>query len=293
MESKLKALDEELWHYKEREQKLIVEKEWLLVENERLNYENEAMQKELRELKGTVERVEECFEMRMKENEERMEERMEAMMGKVMVMIKTFMGEGAVGGVSSASGNGLIVEEKAKLGYGSGECLGRMLILILTAATGKLKALDEELRHYKEREQKLIVEKEWLLKCDRRNEKKGKSDVKKEKKKCQDESNDNREWVKVVSKKRARKSMIKDKSMSVELDSLYSSEEVGNKREGCTDDISKLKALDEELRHYKEREQKLIVEKEWLLVENERLNCEKEAMLKELREYREWKNVLR
>ncbi|XP_068243830.1 uncharacterized protein [Palaemon carinicauda] len=85
--------------------------------------------------------------------------------------MKTFMGEGAVGGAASPTGNGLIVEEKVK-------------------------------------------------------------------KKCQDDSKDDREWVKVVSKKRARKSMIKDRSMSVELDSVYSSEEVGNKREGSSDDNS-------------------------------------------------------
>ncbi|XP_068240404.1 large ribosomal subunit protein eL22-like [Palaemon carinicauda] len=49
---KLKALEEELWHYKEREQMFIVKKERLLVENERLNWENEAMQKELSEELG-------------------------------------------------------------------------------------------------------------------------------------------------------------------------------------------------------------------------------------------------
>ncbi|XP_068238631.1 uncharacterized protein, partial [Palaemon carinicauda] len=44
--------------------------------------------------------------------------------------------------------------------------------------------------------------------------------------------------VKVVSNKRARKNIVKDRSMSVELDSLYSSEEVGNKKEGSSDDSS-------------------------------------------------------
>ncbi|XP_068237399.1 uncharacterized protein [Palaemon carinicauda] len=109
MEGKYKALEEELRLSKEREERL-------LIENERLNWENAAMQKELRELKGTVERVEECVEMRMRENEERIEKRMEDMMGQVMGMMKTIMGEGAVGGVSSASGNGLVVEEKDKVG---------------------------------------------------------------------------------------------------------------------------------------------------------------------------------
>ncbi|XP_068205610.1 signal peptide, CUB and EGF-like domain-containing protein 3 [Palaemon carinicauda] len=37
-------------------------------------------------------------------------------MGQVMGMMKTIMGEGAVGGVFSASGNGLVVEEKVKVG---------------------------------------------------------------------------------------------------------------------------------------------------------------------------------
>ncbi|XP_068200737.1 CCHC-type zinc finger nucleic acid binding protein-like [Palaemon carinicauda] len=47
----------------------------------------------------------------MRENEERME----AMKGQVMGMMKTFMGKGAVGEVSSASGKELIVQEKAKV----------------------------------------------------------------------------------------------------------------------------------------------------------------------------------
>ncbi|XP_068209447.1 uncharacterized protein, partial [Palaemon carinicauda] len=42
----------------------------------------------------------------------------------------------------------------------------------------------------------------------------------------------------MVSKKRARETIIKDRSMSVELDSLYSNEEEGNKKEGSSDDSS-------------------------------------------------------
>ncbi|XP_068201519.1 reelin-like [Palaemon carinicauda] len=53
--------------------------------------------------------------MRIRENKERMEKRMEPMMGHVMGMMKTFMGEGSVRGVASASGKGLIVEEKARV----------------------------------------------------------------------------------------------------------------------------------------------------------------------------------
>ncbi|XP_068212591.1 uncharacterized protein [Palaemon carinicauda] len=156
--------------------------------------------------------------MRMQENEERMEKRMEAMMGQVMGMMKTFMGEGAVGGVSSASSNGLIVEEKLKVrdnGKGSDND---------SNSDKKVKGT-----RYSKDEQK----------GERKDERKGKSDVKKEKKKCQDENEDGRKWVKVVSKKRARKSIIKDRNMSLELDSLYSSEEVGNKREGSSDDSMK------------------------------------------------------
>ncbi|XP_068227404.1 uncharacterized protein, partial [Palaemon carinicauda] len=56
-------------------------------------------------------------------------------------------------------------------------------------------------------------------KGERKDERKGKSD-----------SEDDREWVKVGSKKRSKKSIIKNRSMSVELDSLYSNEEEGNKK---------------------------------------------------------------
>ncbi|XP_068229345.1 putative autophagy-related protein 11 [Palaemon carinicauda] len=67
-------LREELRSVKEREQNLIVENERLLIENVRLNCENKVMQ-ELRELKGTVERLEEGLEIRIQENERRMDER--------------------------------------------------------------------------------------------------------------------------------------------------------------------------------------------------------------------------
>ncbi|XP_068206467.1 spermatogenesis-associated protein 31H1-like [Palaemon carinicauda] len=99
----------------------------------------------------------------MRGNEERMEKRMEAMMGKVMRMMKMFMGEGAVGGVSSASGKGLIVEEMAKVsdnGEGSDS-----------------KIEDKGTKHSKDEQ-----------KCYRKNEKKGKSNEKREKKKDQDET---------------------------------------------------------------------------------------------------------
>ncbi|XP_068229112.1 uncharacterized protein, partial [Palaemon carinicauda] len=143
------------------------------------------------------------------------------MMGQVMGMMKTLMGEGAVGGVASATGKGLLVEEKVKVGdNGKGSDID-------SNSNTDSEIEDKGIRHSKEEQ-----------KCDRKNEKKGKSDVKKEKKKCQDDSKDDREWVKVVSKKRARKSIIKDRSMSVELDSLYSSEEVGNMKEGSSDDSS-------------------------------------------------------
>ncbi|XP_068246841.1 uncharacterized protein [Palaemon carinicauda] len=178
------ALKEELQHYEEREQKLIVEKEKLLVENERLNWENEAMQKELWELKGTVERVDEGVERRMRENEERMEKRMEAMMGQVMGMMKTFMGEGAVGGVVPASGNGVIMEEKAKVsdnGKGSDSDSN-------SNSNSDSEIEDEEIKQSKDEQ-----------KCDINNEKKRKCDVKKEKKKCQDDCKNDREWVKVVT----------------------------------------------------------------------------------------------
>ncbi|XP_068223831.1 uncharacterized protein [Palaemon carinicauda] len=168
MEEQNKLLREEL--------RLSKESEKFLLENARLSCENGEMRKELKALKGTVERVEIGFEMMMQENEERIEKRMEAMMGQVIGMIKTFMGEGAVGGVVSASGKGLIVEEKA-----------------------------------------------------RKNEKKGKSSEKREKKKGQDESEDDHEWVKVVSKKKGKMGMIKDKNLSIELDSLYSNEERNKK----------------------------------------------------------------
>ncbi|XP_068208348.1 glutamic acid-rich protein-like [Palaemon carinicauda] len=116
------------------------------------------MQKELKALKGTIERVEEGVEIRMRENEERME----AMMGQVMGMMKIFMCEGAVGGVSSASGKGLIVEEKPKVsdnGEGSDS-----------------EIEDKGISHSKEQQ-----------KCHRKNEKKGESNVKRGKKKGQDE----------------------------------------------------------------------------------------------------------
>ncbi|XP_068235757.1 scaffold attachment factor B1-like [Palaemon carinicauda] len=132
------------------------------------------------------------------------------------------MGEGAVGGVVSALGNGVIVEEKAKVinnGKGSNSD---------SNSNSDSEIEDKGIRHSKDEQ-----------KCHRKNEMKGKSDGEKEKKKCQDESKDDPEWVKVVSKKRARKSMIKDKrSMSVELYSLYSSGEVGNKKEGSSEDSS-------------------------------------------------------
>ncbi|XP_068203706.1 uncharacterized protein DDB_G0288629-like [Palaemon carinicauda] len=151
------------------------------------------MRKELKALKGTVERVEEGLAMRMQENEERMEKRMEAMMGKVMGMMKTFMGEGAVGGISSASGNELIVEKKAKV---SDNREGR-----------DSEIEDKGIRHSKDEQ-----------KCNRKNEKKGKSNMKREKKKGQDEKEDDHEWVKVGSKKKSKKGMVKDRNLRVELD---------------------------------------------------------------------------
>ncbi|XP_068227298.1 uncharacterized protein [Palaemon carinicauda] len=204
MEEQNKLLKEELRLSKEREERL-------LIENERLNWENAAMQKELRELKGTVERVEECVEMRMRENEERMEKRMEDMMGQVMGMMKTIMGEGAVGGVSSASGNGLVVKEKVKVGDN-----GKGSDSDSSNSDGDIE--DKGIRHSKDEQ-----------KGERKDERKGKSDVKKEKKKYQADSKDDREWVKVVSKKKGKKGMVKDRNLSVEVDSLYSNEEEGNK----------------------------------------------------------------
>ncbi|XP_068221841.1 uncharacterized protein [Palaemon carinicauda] len=204
MEEQLRVLREELRLSKEREERL-------LVENERLNWENAAMQKELRELKGTVEGVEEGVEMRMRENEERMEKRMEDMMGQVMGMMKTIMGEGAVGGVSSASGNGLVVEEKGKVGDN-----GKGSDSDSSNSDGDIEG--KGIRHSKNEQ-----------KGERKDERKGKSDVKKEKKKYQADSKDDREWVKVVSKKKGKKGMVKDRNLSVEVDSLYSNEEEGNK----------------------------------------------------------------
>ncbi|XP_068220171.1 uncharacterized protein [Palaemon carinicauda] len=204
MEEQNKLLKEELRLSKEREERL-------LIENERLNWENAAMQKELRELKGTVERVEECVEMRMRENEERMEKRMEDMMGQVMGMMKTIMGEGAVGGVSSASGNGLVVKEKVKVGDN-----GKGSDSDSSNSDGDIE--DKGIRHSKDEQ-----------KGERKDERKGKSDVKKGKKKYQADSKDDREWVKVVSKKKGKKGMVKARNLSVEVDSLYSNEEEGNK----------------------------------------------------------------
>ncbi|XP_068215835.1 uncharacterized protein [Palaemon carinicauda] len=179
------------------------------------------MQKELGELKGTVERVEEGLEIRIQENERQMDERMDerfgVMTGQIMNMIKEFMDEGAVGGMASATGKGLLVEEKVTVSNN-----GR--------GSDSDSNSDSEVKgtRYSNDEQKY----------ERKDERKGRSDVNKEKKKSQDESEDDREWIKVGSKKRARKIMIKDRSMSVELDSLYSSEEVGNKNEGSSDDSS-------------------------------------------------------
>ncbi|XP_068226751.1 uncharacterized protein [Palaemon carinicauda] len=205
MEEQLRVLREELRLSKEREERL-------LVENERLNWENAVMQKELRELKGTVAKVEECFEMRMKENEERMEKRMEDMIGQVMGMMKTVVGEGAVGGVASASGNGLIVEEDRVSDNGDGS--------------------DSDIESKGPRHSKIGT------KGDRKKEKKGKDSVKKEKKKGQGVSEDDHEWVKVVSKKKGKKGIVKDRTLSVELDSLYSNEEEGNKKGVDSEDSS-------------------------------------------------------
>ncbi|XP_068209106.1 golgin subfamily A member 6-like protein 26 [Palaemon carinicauda] len=178
MEEQLKILREELWLVEEREEKFSIEKEKLLHQNARLNCENEEMRKEMKALKGAVERVEEGVEKRMRENEERME----AMKGLVMGMMKTFMGEGAVGGVVSASGNGVIVEEKAKVsdnGEGSDS-----------------EIEDKEIRHRTDEQ-----------KFGRKNEKKGKSNVKSKKKNGQDESEDAHGWVKVVRKRVRRESL--------------------------------------------------------------------------------------
>ncbi|XP_068236947.1 WD repeat-containing protein 43-like [Palaemon carinicauda] len=128
------------------------------------------MRMELKVLKGSVEKVVESFEMRMQEKDVRMEKRMEAMMGQVMVMMKTLMGEGTVGVVSQASGKGLIVEEKAKVSDSDSEIE------------------DKEIRHSNDEPQ-----------GERKDERKGKIDVKKEKSKCQDESKDDHEWVKEVT----------------------------------------------------------------------------------------------
>ncbi|XP_068225483.1 uncharacterized protein [Palaemon carinicauda] len=149
------------------------------------------MHKELGELKGTVQRVEEGFETRMQENEERMEKRLEAMMGQVMGMMKTFMGEGAVGGVASVTGKGLLLEEKVKVGD-----------------NGKGSDSDSNSNSDSEIEDKGIKHSKDEQKWNRKNEKRGKSYVKKEKKKCQDDSKDDREWVKAVGEKRDRKSMM-------------------------------------------------------------------------------------
>ncbi|XP_068241714.1 uncharacterized protein [Palaemon carinicauda] len=123
------------------------------------------MRKKLKALKGSVGRVEEGVEMMMRENEEQLEKQMEAMMGKVMGMMKTFMGEGAVGGVITVSCNGVIVEEKANVsdnGEGS----------------------DSEIKD------KGIRRNDDKRKCERKNEKKSKSNEKKQKNKSQDESED-------------------------------------------------------------------------------------------------------
>ncbi|XP_068202994.1 uncharacterized protein [Palaemon carinicauda] len=179
------------------------------------------MQKELGELKGTVERIEEGLKIRIQENERRMNERMDVwfgvMTGQIMNMIKEFMGEGAVGGVASATGKGLLVEEKVKVsnnGNGSD-----------SDSNSDSEVKGTTCRYCKDEQ-----------KGERKEERKGKSDVKKEKKKCQDKSEDDREWVKLVIRKRARKSIIKDRSMSAELDSLCFNKEVGNKKEGSSDD---------------------------------------------------------
>ncbi|XP_068204660.1 uncharacterized protein [Palaemon carinicauda] len=167
------------------------------------------MRKELKALKGTVERVGEGFEISMQENEERME----AMMGQVMGMMKTFTSEGAVGGVASASGKGLIVEEKAKVSD-NGEGSDREIE-------------DKGIRHLKDEQEGY-----------RKNEKKGKSNVKREKKKRQDESEDDHEQVKVISKKKGKKRFVKDRNLSAELDSLYSNEEEGNEKGLGSEDSS-------------------------------------------------------
>ncbi|XP_068246859.1 uncharacterized protein [Palaemon carinicauda] len=127
------------------------------------------------------------------------------------------MGEGAVRGVASATGKGLLVEKKVEVSDNG-------------KRSDSDSISDSEVKgtRYRKDEQE----------SERKDERKGKSDVKKEKKKCQDESEDDREWVKVVSKKRARKRIIKDRSMSAELDSLYSRVEVGNKKEGSSVDSS-------------------------------------------------------
>ncbi|XP_068210793.1 golgin subfamily A member 6-like protein 22 [Palaemon carinicauda] len=282
MEGKLKALEEELRHYKEREQKLIVEKERLLVENERLNWENEVMQKELRELKGTVEKVEECFEMRMKENEERIEKQMEDMMGQVMGMMKTFKGEGAVGGVVSASGNGVIVEEKVKDKYGDSKRvwareLGEYL-------TGHLLTMDDVIMSVGDVDYESVK----------------KRTIEQEKMRWMQERLTWDDILEIVEDYELDMCMKESKSVSVRTGMKESVIEYGSYKDTFLrgpmrmDDQDldlrlmtmegKLKALEEELRHYKEREQKLIVEKERLLVENERLNWENEVMQKELRE---------
>ncbi|XP_068209122.1 uncharacterized protein [Palaemon carinicauda] len=130
------------------------------------------------------------------------------------------MGEGAVGGLASATGKGLLVEEKDKVSNNEK----------VNDSDNNSDSEVKETRYSKDEP-----------KGERKDERIGKSDVKKENKKCQDESKYDCEWEKVVSKKRARKSIINDRSMSVELDSLYSSEEVGNKKEGSSDDSSENK----------------------------------------------------
>ncbi|XP_068207756.1 histone H3.v1-like [Palaemon carinicauda] len=135
-------------------------------------------------------------------------------MGQVMGMMKMYMGEGAVGGVSSASGKGLIVEEKAKISdNGKGSDSG-------SNSDREVKGT----RCSKEEQ-----------KGERKDEREVKSNEKREKKKGQYESEDDREWVKVVSKKKGKKGIVKDWNLSVEVDSLYSNEEEGNKGVGSED----------------------------------------------------------
>ncbi|XP_064104038.1 golgin subfamily A member 6-like protein 7 [Macrobrachium nipponense] len=210
MEEQLQRYEKELWFYWEREVQLVRE-------NEKLKSENEEMRKELRELKGVVEKVEENVELKMRENEERMEERMGEQMGKQMEVMmeqvrermKVCVGEGAVGGGPSASSKVVALKEKTKVS--DFEVVGSI---------GKGGSGGNEERR-----------------GERKDERKSKSDVKSEKTKVQDESESDQEWVK-VSKKKNKKSLIKDKNISAELDSLYSNEEEVAKKELSSEDDS-------------------------------------------------------